>query len=168
MFGFLTWGDRLRTGVLLQAVGWDSPNEAERMKPTLPMPGWAKRQRTKAMRLLRNSPFSLHTLNRSSLYSLASSTMVRTVQLSDGTSMPAMAWGNMGGNEKALAAGTVALKCGIHHIDTAQIYRTEGQVLDAIKGASLQRDEVYVTTKRMSGAPSEWRAKLTGSLQYAR
>lgn len=82
--------------------------------------------------------------------------------------MPAMAWGNMGGNEKALAAGTVALKCGIHHIDTAQIYRTEGQVLDAIKGASLQRDEVYVTTKRMSGAPSEWRAKLTGSLQYAR
>lgn len=73
--------------------------------------------------------------------------MVRTVQLSDGTSMPALAWGNMGGNEKALQAGTVALKCGIHHIDTAQIYYTEAQVLGAIKAAGLQRDQVYVTTK---------------------
>jgi len=83
-----------------------------------------------------------------------SGNMVRTVQLSDGTSMPAMAWGNMGGSEKALQAGTVALKCGIHHIDTAQIYYTEAQVLGAIKGAGLQRDQVYVTTKCAHESPS--------------
>ena len=73
--------------------------------------------------------------------------MVRTVKLSDGTTMPAMAWGNMGGNEKAFQAGTVALKNGIHHIDTAQIYYTEAQVVKAIEAAGLKRDEVYVTTK---------------------
>lgn len=80
--------------------------------------------------------------------------MVRTVKLSDGTSMPQMAWGNMGGNEKALKAGTVALKAGIHHIDTAQIYYTEAQVIGAIKGAGLERDQVYVTTKCSSAANS--------------
>lgn len=74
-------------------------------------------------------------------------TMVRTVKLSDGTSMPALAWGNMGGNEKALQAGTVALQHGIHHIDSAQIYGTEAQVVGAIKAAGLQREDVYVTTK---------------------
>lgn len=74
--------------------------------------------------------------------------MVRTVKLSDGTLMPALAWGNMGGNEKALQAGTVALRCGIHHIDTAQIYRTEAQVIKAIEAAGMKREDVYVTTKR--------------------
>lgn len=84
--------------------------------------------------------------------------MVRTVHLSDGTSMPALAWGNMGGNAKALEAGTVALKCGILHIDTAQIYRTEAQVESAIKAAGLKREDVYVTTKRGS-SPCLKRAK---------
>lgn len=53
----------------------------------------------------------------------------------------------MGGSEKALSAGAVALKAGILHIDTAQVYHTEAEVGGAIKAAGLKRDDVYVTTK---------------------
>lgn len=55
---------------------------------------------------------------------------------------------NMGGSEKALSGGTYALKSGIHHIDSAQIYGTEKEAGEAIKKAGLKRDEVYITTKR--------------------
>jgi diketogulonate reductase-like aldo/keto reductase len=57
---------------------------------------------------------------------------------------------NMGGSEKALAGGSYALKCGIHHIDTAQIYGTEKEAGEAIQNAGLKREEVYITTKRES------------------
>jgi diketogulonate reductase-like aldo/keto reductase len=55
----------------------------------------------------------------------------------------------MGGSEKALSGGTFALKSGIHHIDSAQIYGTEKEAGEAIKKAGLKRDQVYVTTKCM-------------------
>jgi len=53
----------------------------------------------------------------------------------------------MGGSEKALSGGTYALKSGIHHIDSAQIYGTEKEAGEAIKKAGLKRDEIYITTK---------------------
>lgn len=53
----------------------------------------------------------------------------------------------MGGKEKALNAGAVALKAGILHIDSAQIYRTEAEVASAIEKAGMKREDVYVTTK---------------------
>jgi diketogulonate reductase-like aldo/keto reductase len=56
----------------------------------------------------------------------------------------------MGGSEKALAGGSYALKSGIHHIDTAQIYGTEKEAGQAIQKAGLNREEVYITTKRES------------------
>jgi diketogulonate reductase-like aldo/keto reductase len=54
----------------------------------------------------------------------------------------------MGGSEKALSGGAYALKSGIHHIDSAQIYGTEKEAGEAIKKAGLNRNEVYITTKR--------------------
>jgi diketogulonate reductase-like aldo/keto reductase len=54
---------------------------------------------------------------------------------------------NMGGSEKALSGGAYALKSGIHHIDSAQIYGTEKEAGEAIKKAGLKRDDVYITTK---------------------
>jgi diketogulonate reductase-like aldo/keto reductase len=57
---------------------------------------------------------------------------------------------NMGGSGKALAGGAYALKSGIHHIDSAQIYGTEKEAGEAITKAGLKRDEVYITTKRTS------------------
>lgn len=55
----------------------------------------------------------------------------------------------MGGSEKALAGGAFALKSGIYHIDTAQIYGTEKEAGEAIQKADLKREDVYITTKRM-------------------
>jgi diketogulonate reductase-like aldo/keto reductase len=77
--------------------------------------------------------------------------MTRSITLSDGTKIPSLAWGNMGGKEKALSAGAAALKAGILHIDSAQIYGTEAEVPGAIKAAGLKREDVYVTTKRECG-----------------
>ena len=43
--------------------------------------------------------------------------------------------------------GAVALKAGILHIDTAQIYGTEAETWGAIEKAGLKREDVWVTTK---------------------
>ena len=47
---------------------------------------------------------------------------IDTIQLSDGSAIPWLAWGNGTGNAKkeALVAGKQALEAGINHIDTAQ------------------------------------------------
>lgn len=45
--------------------------------------------------------------------------------------------------------GAVALKAGILHIDTAQIYGTEAETWGAIEKAGLKREDVWVTTKSM-------------------
>jgi diketogulonate reductase-like aldo/keto reductase len=60
--------------------------------------------------------------------------MVRTLKLSDGTTIPALAWGNGTGGieksgQKAIDLGVLALKAGIHHIDTAQV-RLQGASYD--------------------------------------
>ncbi|ORY25528.1 NADP-dependent oxidoreductase domain-containing protein [Naematelia encephala] len=73
--------------------------------------------------------------------------MVRNIALNNGKTIPSLAWGNMGGKAKALKAGAIALKAGIHHIDSAQIYGTEAEVNGAIQAAGVKRDDVFVTTK---------------------
>ena len=55
---------------------------------------------------------------------------------------------NMGGPEKARRGGAAALRSGLRHIDSAQIYRTEAEVPLAIQDAGVKREDVYVTTKR--------------------
>ena len=49
--------------------------------------------------------------------------------------------------QKAIDLGAVALKAGILHIDTAQIYGTEAETWGAIEKAGLKREDVWVTTK---------------------
>ncbi|WVQ98398.1 hypothetical protein IAU59_005521 [Kwoniella sp. CBS 9459] len=90
--------------------------------------------------------------------------MVRTVKVNDGTVMPALGWGNMGGKEKAHSAGAIALREGIHHIDSAQCYGTEEEVGSAIKEAGLDRKDVYVTTKKHNITIDDIRSSVQGSL----
>lgn len=45
------------------------------------------------------------------------------------------------------AAVRSALEAGYRHIDTAQIYRNESAVGQAVRDSGLRRDEVFVTTK---------------------
>jgi len=69
--------------------------------------------------------------------------------LLDGTTIPWIAWGNGTGlsNKSAVECGQLALESGIRHIDTAQLYHTEKETGEAIAKSSLNRDDVYVTSK---------------------
>lgn len=60
--------------------------------------------------------------------------MVRTLKLSDGKTIPGLAWGNgtsglQKSGPKAVELGALALKAGILHIDTAQVGPSPSSVL---------------------------------------
>ncbi|KAK8865913.1 hypothetical protein IAR55_001061 [Kwoniella newhampshirensis] len=99
--------------------------------------------------------------------------MTRTITLSDGKKIPALGWGNGSGGmnrnpDKALSAGVIALKAGIHHIDTAQIYLTEVAAAGAIKEAGFTKADVWVTSKLgkqgLSVDPKTIRENVQGTL----
>jgi 2,5-diketo-D-gluconate reductase A len=54
-------------------------------------------------------------------------------------------------NEIAEEVTTSALNLGYRHIDTAQAYRNETGIGDAIKKSSLSRDDLFITTKMWPG-----------------
>jgi diketogulonate reductase-like aldo/keto reductase len=63
-------------------------------------------------------------------------------------------------------ATLAALQAGYRHIDTAQFYGNEKEVGDAMRRASLPRDEVFVTTKIMTpgGSPQATYNKIVDSV----
>jgi 2,5-diketo-D-gluconate reductase A len=65
------------------------------------------------------------------------------------------------------AAVTHALHAGYRHIDTAEMYRNEAEVGQAISKSGLSRGEVFVTTKLNNGAhePDDARRAFDGSLK---
>lgn len=77
---------------------------------------------------------------------------IKTFELLDGTTIPWIAWGNGTGqaSKTAVDSGHLALENGIRHIDTAQWYKNEKETGEAIAKSSLDRDDVYVTSKRTS------------------
>ena len=82
--------------------------------------------------------------------------MVRTITLSDGKKIPAIAWGNGTGGlsasgQKAVDKGAYALGLGVIHIDTAQLYETEKETALAILQAGVNKADIWVTTKCQSG-----------------
>ena len=44
-------------------------------------------------------------------------------------------------------AVNAALECGYRHVDTAQIYKNETEVGDAIKHSKVDRKDIFLTTK---------------------
>ena len=77
---------------------------------------------------------------------------VASFKLLDGTNIPWIGWGNGTGQaqKNAVECGILALESGIHHIDTAQFYHNEKETGEAIRKSSLNREDVYVTSKRVS------------------
>lgn len=67
----------------------------------------------------------------------------------DGTSVPALGFGTarLDDYDDQYQAVTTALETGYRHIDTAQVYGSEGGVGDAIADADVSREECFVTTK---------------------
>ncbi|BGP54499.1 hypothetical protein JCM8202_001579 [Rhodotorula sphaerocarpa] len=78
---------------------------------------------------------------------------VPTLKLSDGRTVPALAWGNGSGNARKtpIESGALAIKAGIRHIDTAQGYENEqetGQSLEkGTKDAGISVQDIFLTTK---------------------
>ena len=77
-------------------------------------------------------------------------------------------WGRTG--DEGLKAILTALEIGYRHIDTAQTYKTEANVGEAIRRSGLPRSEVFVTTKvaRVKLAPKDFLPSLRQSLDIMR
>jgi 2,5-diketo-D-gluconate reductase A len=73
---------------------------------------------------------------------------VPTLRLNDGNEIPQLGFGvfQIPPPDTAESVRT-ALEVGYRHIDTAEMYRNEAGVGEAIRAASLSRDEVFVTSK---------------------
>jgi 2,5-diketo-D-gluconate reductase A len=73
---------------------------------------------------------------------------VPTLTLNDGNEIPQLGFGvfQIPPPETAESVRT-ALEVGYRHIDTAEMYRNEAGVGEAIRAAGLSRDEVFVTSK---------------------
>jgi 2,5-diketo-D-gluconate reductase A len=75
--------------------------------------------------------------------------MVPTIKLNDGVQIPQFGFGvfQVEPGQATVDAVRTALDAGYRHIDTAQMYRNEEGVGQAIAESGLSRDEIFVTTK---------------------
>jgi len=72
-----------------------------------------------------------------------------TVRLASGHAMPRLGFGVFQSTD-AKASVLEALKAGYRHVDSAQYYKNEAEVADAIRASGVPREDVFVTTKIMS------------------
>jgi 2,5-diketo-D-gluconate reductase A len=93
---------------------------------------------------------------------------VPSVQLNDGNSIPQLGFGVFQiPPEQTAEAVRLALDIGYRHIDTAEMYGNEKEVGEAVRAASLDRGDVYVTSKLSNGAhrPDDARRAFERTLQ---
>jgi 2,5-diketo-D-gluconate reductase A len=77
---------------------------------------------------------------------------VPTLTLNDGSTIPQLGFGVFQIPPKETeAAVTQALEIGYRHIDTAEMYRNEKGVGDAVAASGLARDDVSITSKLNNG-----------------
>jgi 2,5-diketo-D-gluconate reductase A len=95
-------------------------------------------------------------------------TNVPAIALNDGTQIPQLGFGvfQIDPDETAQAVQT-ALEIGYRHIDTAEMYQNERGVGEGIRGAGLDRSEVYITSKLNNGyhRPDDARRAFDGTLE---
>lgn len=79
-------------------------------------------------------------------------TTIPTITLNNGVEIPQLGFGTYQITpETTSAAVREALEVGYRHIDTAQMYRNEAGVGQAVEEAGLARDEVFITSKLNNG-----------------
>ena len=77
-----------------------------------------------------------------------STSVVPSITLGDGNAIPQLGFGVFQIPPEATArAVDAALETGYRHIDTAEMYRNERGVGEAIRASGLDREDVYVTSK---------------------
>ena len=84
-------------------------------------------------------------------------TPIRNLKLSDGNSIPMLgygtgtAWYKHGDENKTdralIDAAKLAIGLDYHHLDGAEVYRTEAELGTAIKESKVPREQLFVTTK---------------------
>ncbi|MCR6033190.1 aldo/keto reductase [Nocardioides sp. zg-579] len=77
---------------------------------------------------------------------------VPTITLNNQTTIPQLGFGTyqVPPEETARAVGT-ALEIGYRHVDTAQMYRNEAGVGEAVKASGIPREELWITSKLNNG-----------------
>jgi 2,5-diketo-D-gluconate reductase A len=77
---------------------------------------------------------------------------IPSIELNDGHSIPQLGFGvfQIPPKETARAVST-ALEAGYRHIDTAEMYRNEREVGEAVRASGLERSEVWITSKLNNG-----------------
>jgi 2,5-diketo-D-gluconate reductase A len=79
---------------------------------------------------------------------MTTTTTVPTITLNDGAEIPQLGFGVFQIPPPDTAESVrEALSVGYRHIDTAEMYRNERGVGEAVRASGLSRDEVYVTSK---------------------
>ncbi|WP_104201401.1 aldo/keto reductase [Cryobacterium sp. Y29] len=79
-------------------------------------------------------------------------TVVPTVTLNNGTTIPQLGFGTFQVTPETTKAATLtALAAGYRHIDTAEMYGNEKEVGEAVAESGLNRSEIYVTSKLNNG-----------------
>jgi 2,5-diketo-D-gluconate reductase A len=88
--------------------------------------------------------------------------MTETVELSSGTTMPMVGFGTWRlSGQQAREAVSYALEVGYRHIDTATMYRNEGEVGRAVRDSAVPRQDIFITTK----LPAERRSRIRQTLE---
>lgn len=73
---------------------------------------------------------------------------MRTIRLNNNVEMPVIGLGTFASEKEALQnAVSYALRAGYRAIDTAQMYKNESDIGEALKRSGIAREEVFVTTK---------------------
>ena len=94
-------------------------------------------------------------------------TEIPTITLNDGRAIPQLGFGVFQIPPDETAEPTrIALETGYRHIDTAEMYRNEAGVAQALRDASVAREEVWLTTKLSNAAhePDDARRFFEASL----
>jgi 2,5-diketo-D-gluconate reductase A len=94
-------------------------------------------------------------------------TSVPQIMLNDGQTIPQFGFGVFQiPPEQTAEATSAALRAGYRHIDTAQMYRNEGAVGEAVRASGVARSEVFITSKLSNAAhlPADARKAFDASL----
>jgi 2,5-diketo-D-gluconate reductase A len=99
---------------------------------------------------------------------MTETTQIPTITLNDSRAIPQLGFGVFQVPPEDTAEATaLALDVGYRHIDTAEMYGNEQGVGDAVRHSSLDRDEIWITSKlaNTKSEPDEIRAAFEETLQ---
>ncbi len=93
---------------------------------------------------------------------------VPTITMNNGLTIPQLGFGVFQIKpEEAMDATSRAFQVGYRHIDTAEMYRNEKEVGDAVRTSGLSRADIFITSKLSNSAhePDKARAAFEDTLQ---